>query len=438
MQYQRELFQKYETDVFVAGGGAAGVAAAIAASRGGARVFLAESAGAFGGLGTTGMVPAFAPFDDGETILAAGIGLEIRKNVSQHIPLNNYWTPINTEELKREYDRIMTESDVQFSFFTTVYDVIAHDRHIDCVILGSKSGLFSVKAKVYIDCTGDGDLIAFAGGAFEMGDAQGVVMPQTLCSVWANIDSSRILPGAPNRNIEQAYADGVLSQEDRHLPGFFYHDSGIGGGNIGHTFDINPIDETSLTKAMIRGRALMPEYERYYKEYLRDGFENMTLVSTAPVLGVRESRRIICDYMLSVDDFVRRAVFSDEIGRYCYPIDIHVKNTEKQEYERFTKEYEATFKYGRGESYGIPYRSLIPISFDNALVAGRCMGTDQKMQASVRVMPGCFITGQAAGAAAALAKDTGAVRSVAYRDLADALIALGACLPNRSAVTENV
>ena len=90
-------------------------------------------------------------------------------------------------------------------------------------------------------------------------------------------------------------------------------------------------------------------------------------------------------------------VFDDEIGRYCYPVDIHVKNTDKKEYERFEKEYNESLKYKKGESYGIPYRCLIPVSLSNALVAGRCIGTDQKMQASIRVMPGCFITGQAAG-----------------------------------------
>jgi hypothetical protein len=263
-----------------------------------------------------------------------------------------------------------------------------------------------------------------------MGDENGEVMPQTLCSVWANIDRSRILPGTQNRFIEQAYADGVLSLEDRHLPGIFHRENGIGGGNIGHTFGVDPTDERSLTSAMIRGRAYIPEYERYYKEYLKDGYENMTLIGTAPVLGVRESRRIVCDYMLTADDFVNRAVFEDEIGRYCYPVDIHVKSTDKSEYARFEEEYKKLYRYKKGESYGIPYRSLIPVSFDNALVAGRCMGTDQKMQASIRVMPGCFITGQAAGAAAALAKNAGDVRSVDFRDLADALLSLGAYIPN--------
>jgi len=145
---------------------------------------------------------------------------------------------------------------------------------------------------------------------------------------------------------------------------------------------------------------------------------------------VRESRRIKCDYMLGVDDFISRAIFEDEIGRYCYPIDIHVKNTDKEEYKRFEEEYKKNFKYKKGESYGIPYRSLIVSSFDNALVAGRCMGTDQKMQASIRVMPGCFITGQAAGCAAALSLRTGKVREVQYKELAESLVKLGAYLPN--------
>lgn len=428
MLYSKELKQRYEADVFVAGGGAAGVAAAVAAARNGKKVFLAESAGAFGGLGTTGMVPAFAPFDDGVNVLAAGIGYEVRKNVSKGTPLNSYWTSIDAEELKREYDRLVTESGVAFSFFTTVYDVLTSGDRVEAVVLGSKTGLYTVKAKIYIDCTGDGDLCAFGGGAYEMGDESGTVMPQTLCSIWANIDDERS-GGPENQFIEQAYKDGVLTYEDRHLPGFFHRPGGIGGGNIGHTFGINPVDENSLTKAMIWGRKSMLEYEKYYKNYLK-GYSRMQLCATAPVLGVRESRRIQCDYMLQVSDFISRAVFEDEIGRYCYPVDIHVMNTNKEEYARFEKEYE-TLRYKKGESYGIPYRSLVPASFSNMLTAGRCIGSDRQMQASVRVMPGCFITGQAAGAAAALACDSQDVRKVDVGGLQDALLKLGAYLPNR-------
>lgn len=429
MQYCKQLTDRYDVDVFVAGGGPSGVAAAVAAARMGKRVFLAETSGCFGGMGTTGMVPLLAPFDDGVNVVASGIGYEIRKNISHRIPLNAYWTPIDVEELKREYDRILIEAGVQVSLFTTLCDVISDGPYVTRVVLFAKSGMFTVKAKVYIDCTGDGDLCAFGGGEFEMGDENHQVMPQTLCSLWANV--SEITEEPQNKWISKAYNDGVLSQEDHHLPGIRQCGNGIGGGNVGHIYDINPLDEVALTKAMMFGRRSVAEYYDYYRKYL-NGYQNIALCVTAPVLGVRESRRILCDYMLNVEDFISRAVFEDEIGRYCYPVDVHVKGTDKVEYEKFENEYYSTLCYEKGESYGIPYRSLIPVSFDNVLVAGRCIGADRKMQASVRVMPGCFITGQAAGTAASLACETGNVRSVEIKAIQRALITLGAYLPNCS------
>ncbi|MBR5528809.1 MAG: FAD-dependent oxidoreductase, partial [Clostridia bacterium] len=309
--------------------------------------------------------------------------------------------------------------------------VVAKNGHIEYAVCNSKSGLFAVKAKIFVDCTGDGDLCAMAGGECEMGENNdGKVMPGTLCSLWTDIEWDKVRKISPNSYIEQAYKDGVLSFEDRHLPGMFKLPNYMGGGNIGHLFDLDATDEVSLTQAMMWGRKSVLEYERYYKEYLKDGYENMRLCVTAPTPGVRESRRVTCDYTLCVDDFIKRAVFDDEIGRYCYPVDIHVSNTNKEEYERFMKEYEKDLRYGKGESYGIPYRSLVAKSFDNMLVAGRCMGTDRKMQASVRVMPGCFITGQAAGAAAALASESGETRKIEHSHLTSALKALGAFLPN--------
>ena len=428
--YTRNIPLRHEVDVFVAGGGPSGVAAALAASRLGKKVFLAESQGVLGGAATAGLVPAFAPFDDGVNPLAAGIGLEIRKMVRKDVPVNTYWTPIQVEELKRAYDEVMGASNVDYSLFTTVVDVTATDGHIDYVLLSAKSGLFAVKAKVYVDCTGDGDLCAMAGGKFEMGDEEGQVMPSTLCSLWDNIDFARVTL-SDGAKLDEAFRDGVFTYQDRHLPGFFPVDKekGVGGGNLGHTFGVNPVDERSLTKAVTWGRKSMLEYGRYYREYM-PGYEKVNLLVTGTVLGVRESRRITCDYTLSGQDFLDRAVFEDEIGRYCYPVDIHVMKTGDDEYKRFLEEYQQKFRYGKGESYGIPYRSLVPVSLDNALVAGRCMGTDRQMQASIRVMPGCFITGQAAGAAAALAADAGETRKVAAPVLQEKLISLGAYLPN--------
>ena len=432
MIYKRELDLRYEVDVFVAGGGAAGVAAAVAAARCGKKVFLAEARGSFGGAAAAGLVPSLGPYYDGEKFVATGIGFEIRKKVAENVPLTNTWTPFRVEEFKRVLDDFVSESGVQYSFFTSVCDVIAENGEIKYVVLNAKSGMFAVKASVYIDCTGDADMIALAGGEYELGDGEGRVMPPTLCSLWANVDFSKRVVEDEER-IEQAIKDGVFTYHDRHLPGMIKVDveNGIGGGNIGHTFNTNPTDEKSLTDAMAWGRKSMLEYEVYFKKYL-DGYEDMTLVYTADMLGVRESRRVKCDYMMTLDDFKRRADFDDEIGRYFYAVDMHVMTTDEEEYKRFQREYLTDLRYKDGESYGITYRSLIPVSFKNVLVAGRCIGTDRHMQASIRVIPGCFMTGQAAGVAASLAGESGDVRSISISELQNKLIELGAYIPNKT------
>ncbi len=428
--YQKSIETRIVTDVLVVGGGAAGVTAAVAAARAGKRVLIVETNGAFGGVGTTGLVPAFAPFTDGERQLCAGIGGEIRAGVSRHKPIETYWTPIDAEELKLAYDRIVTGAGVQVLFFTTVVDVVATDGHIDYALLSSRTGLYAVRATVYIDCTGDGTLTALAGGKFALGDENGNVMPPTLCSLWGGLDLDAYIADKHNVNakLNRAIEDGVFTFADRHLPGFFLKTEGYTGGNLGHIFDTDCIDEASMTHAMIWGRQSMEEYARFYREYV-DGCADLRLLGTGEMLGVRESRRICCDYTLGVDDFLARADFDDEIGRYCYPVDIHIMNTDEAEMKRFEEEYRVKLRYKKGESYGIPYRSLVPVSFDNLLTAGRCMGTDRQMEASIRVMPGCFITGQAAGAAAALAVDAGGeVRRVDVTTLQRGLRESGAYL----------
>ena len=203
----------------------------------------------------------------------------------------------------------------------------------------------------------------------------------------------------------------------------------VGGGNIGHTFGVDNTDERSITKALIHGRKLVLEYERYYKEYLC-GFEKMKLVATGALLGVRETRRILGDYVLCLDDFKGRASFDDEIGRYSYPVDIHASKPDDESYRKFEAEFR-TLRYKKGESYGVPYRILTPRGLSNVLVAGRCVSTDRYLQGSIRVMPGCYITGQAAGVAAAIAVEQNTdTRGFPVRELQRRLLALGAYLPN--------
>ena len=434
MLYTKELTVKYNVDILVVGGGAAGVAASVAAARSGKSVLICENGGCFGGVGTTGLVPSFAPFTDGDDIIVGGIGLEIRKNVSKDYPLSTYWTPIEVEELKREYDRIVSDSGAKILFFTKMCDAVTDGKgNIEYVVFTSKTGIFAVKAKIYIDCTGDGELAYFAGAKYEVGDENGDVMPPTLCSVWSGINIKKYggkNSGTGSESLERAISDGIFTYPDRHLSGLFHKKGeleGIGGGNLGHIFGNDPLSNESLTEGMIIGRKMMLEYQRYYREYV-DGCKKIKLLSTGEVLGIRESRRIVCDYMLNAGDFLERSVFKDDIARYNYPVDIHVMDTSEEEYNRFREEYEKNMKYKHGESYGIPYRSLCPVGINNLLVAGRCIGTDRSMEATVRVMPACFMTGQAAGTAAAMATELGDTRRVDSAVLRERLIKDGALI----------
>jgi len=427
--FTREIPLRYETDVFIAGGGPAGVAAALAAAYNGASVYLAEGLSCFGGAGTAGLVPAFMQFTNGVDFLAGGIGQKILNKLRAEGGNDPHkGISIKVEVLKRVYDELMLESGVNFTFHTQLIGVETEGGKISRVILSSKSGIFAAKAKIYIDCTGDGDLAAWAGAPFEKGNEEGVMMAGTLCSLWAGIEWDKVVR-PDSRKLEEAFKDKIFTTEDRHLPGMWRTGETLGGGNIGHTFGVDGTDEVSLTKALIEGRRLIKEYERYYKEYL-DGYSNMELVATGAILGIRETRRIMGDYVLNLNDFNNRASFDDEIGRYSYPVDIHAGKADKESYMKFHKEH-TTLRYGKGESYGIPYRSLLVKGFSNLLTAGRCISTDRYMQSSIRVMPGCYITGQAAGTAAAIAaqKDTD-TRGIDIRELQRKLVALGGFLPN--------
>ncbi|MCL2158990.1 MAG: FAD-dependent oxidoreductase [Oscillospiraceae bacterium] len=423
--YSKTIPIRHDTDVFVAGGGPAGIAAAVSAARLGSRVFLAEAAGCLGGMGTAGQIPVFMQFTDGENFLAAGIGKEIH---DKNYELGKVGGCIKAEVLKEIYEDMMAEAGVEFCYFTQLIDVIAEGGCAKTAVLASKSGIFGVNAKIFIDGTGDGDLAAMAGASYEKGDKDGNMMPGTLCSIWTGIDWGNVRPGPQEKELERAFADNVFTDNDRHLPGIWKIGDQTGGANIGHAFGVDGTDEKSLTKAFVEQRKKLKEYETYYKNYLT-GFENMSLVSTGALMGIRETRRITGDYVLNLEDFKSRAVFEDEIGRYCYPVDIHASSPTEENFNVFVEEFK-NFRYGKGESYGIPYRILTPKGLDNILVAGRCVSSDRYIQGSIRVMPGCYITGQAAGGAAAISVEKNThTRGFDVKILQNKLRDLGAYLP---------
>jgi len=429
---QRRIPVRYEVDVFVAGGGPSGVAASVAAARQGRSVFLAERQNCLGGMGTAGLLPVFMQFTDGVNFLAGGIGKEIQTMLQKAGGTGpDSDRTIKTEVLKRVYDALLLDSGVRFTFETRLIDIETRSDEVTLAILAAKSGIFAIKAKIFIDCTGDGDLAAWAGAPFKKGDKESNLMAGTLCSIWADVNWEQIQKSGYNQGkfLPQAFKDKVFTYEDRHLPGMWRTGKNLGGGNIGHSFGVDGTDERSVTKAVIWGRKLLTEYERYYKEYLR-GYEKMELVATGSALGIRETRRIMGDYVLNLEDFSKRAIFNDEIGRYSYPVDIHSATPGDAGYQKYAEDFKK-LRYGKGENYGIPYRVLVPRKLSNVLVAGRCVSTDRYMQSSIRVMPGCFITGQAAGLAAAIAieKNTG-TRGFAVSELQRRLKKMGAFLPN--------
>jgi len=426
INYNKAIPVRHNVDIFIAGGGPAGIAAAVTAARLGKKVFLAETMGCLGGLGTAGGVPAFMQFTDGVNFLAAGIGKEVHDKNQE---LGKVGNGINAEVLKEIYEDMMTEAGVQFTYFTQLIDIITDGPYAETAVLAAKSGIFGVRAKIFIDGTGDGDLAVMAGAEYEKGDANGGMMPGTLCSIWAGIDWSKATAWGQSDELERAFADNVFTDEDRHLPGMWKVGDITGGGNIGHAFRVDGTDEASLTQAFIEQRKKLREYEIYYKNYLA-GYENMSLVATGALMGIRETRRITGDYALNLEDFKARAVFDDEIGRYSYPVDIHPPSPDVKDFKVFEDEFN-NLRYGKGENYGIPYRILTAKGLDNVLVAGRCVSSDRYVQSSIRVMPGCYITGQAAGAAACIAVESNThIRGFDVKILQKKLKDIGGYLPN--------
>ena len=432
-------------DVIVAGGGPAGCAAATAAAREGAKTLLIEAMGALGGMGTLGLVPWFCGYDDGEKPIARGIADHVRTALREgmpHIRRNAPdWPAIDPELLKRIYDELVTGAGAGVLFHTQLCGVErAEDGGVDAVLAANKTGLRAYRAKVYVDCTGDGDLAAWAGAAFEKGDAQGELQPATHCFQIGNIDAYGLASGPrihffdPDSPVHQA----VRSDEYPLIVDLHSCNTQIGpelyGFNTGHVYDIDNTDPASVSRGLMHGRRQAAQYMAVFRAH-HPAFANAHLTATGALLGVRETRRILGDYLLTLDDYLARRSFPDEICRNAYNIDVHAKRDPGEAPERSIEEIKAHLKeqikqLGPGESFGVPYRCLTPRGVRNLLVAGRCISTDRPTNGSVRIMACCLTTGEAAGAAAALAAAQARdVHAVDTGDLRRRLREHGAYLP---------
>ncbi|MHA6529848.1 FAD-dependent oxidoreductase [Paenibacillus sp. BAC0078] len=408
----REIPLQASWDVIVVGGGPAGCTAAAAAAREGARTLLIEATGSLGGMGTSGLVPAWCPFSDMQTIIYRGLAVKVFEALKAQMPHVSKeamdWVPIEPEKLKVVYDELVQEAGVTVLFMTQLGAVDTDEAgNVTALITASKSGLQALQAKVYIDCTGDADVAAWAGAEYLKGDAEtGELMPATHCFTLGNVDEYAYHHGPMLHNnnktspIYDILASGRYSSiPDSHICNNIVAPRTV-GFNAGHLWDVDNTEVLSISEALMQGRKLAAAYRDALAEFLPAAYGNSYVANTGSLMGVRETRRIVGDYVLSVDDYVSRRSFEDEICRNSYFIDIH--GTEKEEKQAGGKP-EVIKRYGPGESHGIPYRCLTPRSLKNVLVAGRSISCVREVQGSVRVMPVCLAMGEAAGIAAAMA-----------------------------------
>ena len=409
-------------DVLVAGGGPAGLAAAVAAARSRARTVLIERYGFLGGMATAGLVNPFMAFHvRGQPIIAG-----VLADVIERLKAAGGWSSPRThlafdaEVLKFVADDMCREAGVKLLLHSWVAAPTVKRGRIESLAVENKSGRQRLAARIYVDATGDADLAARAGVPCKIGrDEDGLTQPMTLCFRMADVAIERMPPHQEvNRLYDEARAAGEVSNPRENVLFFFVPAPGVVHFNTTRVVRRSAVDVDDLTAAELEARGQVREMAAFLKARV-PGFERSYLQMMAPQIGVRESRRIVGEYVVTGADILEARKFDDAVARGNYPIDIH------------NPAGAGTVIQGLppGESYDLPYRCMVPRRISNLLVAGRSVSATHEAQAALRIMPICTALGQAAGAAAAMCARRGlAPKDLPYRDLRRALLRQGANL----------
>ncbi len=416
-----------QPDVLVCGGGPAGLIAAIAAARNGARTMLLERYGFFGGMASAGMVNPIYGFYARHIQIVTGIPQElidrlakipggtlghtyrhdcvarrakrgecVTRKDEEGCPVASVANvcPVDAEAVKLAALQMVEEAQVDWHLHTQVIDVVRRDDRIGNVIVSGKSGLGYYKPKIVIDATGDADIAARSGVLFHQGSEEdGATKPPSLMFRIGNVNltKDRIFVNWSPDEAKGAGGNGCwLMALPR--PGEYIVNSPSGLTR----FDATQTEHLSraqaeTTKQVFKKMELLRKHVR--------GCEDVVLLSIAPQLGLRDSRRIVGLYTLTEDDVLSSRKFADGIANGVHPIDLHTNSTRFQ-----GKQLVLT---PCGDYYQIPYRCLLPAEIRNLLVAGRSVSSTFLAQGSLRVMATCMGLGQAAGAAAAMAVQAG-------------------------------
>lgn len=443
-----------EWDVVVVGGGAAGIAAALASGRSGARTLLIERSGFVGGVSAT--LPWLGFHDQRYQRVVRGLAGEFVDTLEQagHAspitldPKCGSLAAVHSHYWKILALRLLREAGVTVLMHAVFVDTVRAGDRITGVVVESKSGREAIKGLVVIDCSGDGDVAARGGAAWEKGrTADGLVQSPTLVFRLGGIDDDAFRKAcqdpafnyrewlAPYPHlfaqmatkletvdtyvlggfagvVEQARRAGDLNVPQTRIVGVKLHTRETPhelSVVMTRVLGLDPTDVDSLSEAYARVYEQVPELIRFFRAYV-PGCRSARLVEIAPMLGIRESRRIMGDYVLTADDLIAGARHDDDVAMGGYHIDIHrpsgswVSSTNVQ-------------------AYGIPLRALIARDLDGLMMAGKCISATHEAIASTRVIPICIAEGQAAGTAAALAAlSRRDVRSVSVPELQAVLV----------------
>lgn len=416
----RHLPVRGEYDVVVVGGGPAGLAAAASAARRGARTLLVEAYGFLGGMGTAGGVTNFAGLygrHQGEMQqLVRGVvdellaridalgGLNVPQDGMQgRIRVRSY----DTSAYKCAADQWMLAAGVNLLFHARAAAVLMDGPRISALVVETKSGRQAIRANTFIDCSGDADVAAFAGVPHEVGDGHGSgLFPSTMFRV-GQVDAAQALAAVG----EFKAINEVMARTQEQFPGRyrFPREGAILRPQI-HASEwranvtqianadgkaMNAVDAAQLSAGELEGRRQIVEYFRFLREQV-PGFAEARIVEIAPQVGIRETRRIEGLYALTGDDILNSARFDDTIGINAWPMELHRAGG-----------ISWGFPTDPNRAYNdLPWRMLVPKQVQNLLVAGRCASMTHEGQSAARASGGCFVMGQAAGTAAALAGST--------------------------------
>lgn len=387
-----------ETDVLVCGAGCAGLVAALSAARCGAKTLLVERAGFAGGIITTVGLPYFdgIAIPNDNRILVRGIPLELLTaagilktdavRVTPHNPIVK-----SIEQVKLIADRLLAAEKelLRVWYHATVCDVVVAGDRVSEVLVATKSGLMRVRPMMIVDCTGDGDVVAWSGAPTVKNDP---LMPLTMHFRIGNVERRPDHSQLCKEQLVAAHAAGELKLF--YGPGLIF----AFAPNEAYIHAIRVVgdatDVDDLSRAEMQGRAdVWTMFERWKKNV--PGFEKSYLISTGPYIGIRETRRLVGQYVLTEDDIRAQTKFDDAIATGCWYLDVHPQKVTVGS---------ANEKHGfQPGPYDIPYRSLQPQKVANLLVAGRCHSASKLAASSTRVTVTAMAMGEAAGTAAAVA-----------------------------------